>query len=160
VRAGGVGLLAALLIAWFGYGYGTSVLLELGVMRATAGALSKALFLALTILWIIFPTLCIHEMQVRTGGMEALQQAMGRISGDPHIMALLVAWFFLLFIEVAAGFGTAVALAAPVLMKRFGWTLRRAQATFPHCVVNCPCCIRGWAPHCGPAWMAGCVKRA
>jgi lactate permease len=46
VLAGVFGLLAALLIAWFGYGYGISVLPALGVTRATAGALSEALFLA------------------------------------------------------------------------------------------------------------------
>jgi LysR family transcriptional activator of nhaA len=28
--------------------------------------------------------------------------------------------------------------AAPALLKRFGWTLRRAQATFPHCVGELP----------------------
>lgn len=116
-RAGSVGLLVALLVAWFGFGLGTTVMPELGVARTTGGALAEALFLALTILWIIFPALCIHELQVRTGGMDVLQQAMGRVSGDPRIVALLVAWFFVLFVEGAAGFGTSVALAAPFLVS-------------------------------------------
>lgn len=116
-RAGSVGLLVALWVAWFGFGLGTTVMPELGVARTTGGALAEALFLALTILWIIFPALCIHELQVRTGGMDVLQQAMGRVSGDPRIVALLVAWFFVLFVEGAAGFGTSVALAAPFLVS-------------------------------------------
>lgn len=115
-RSGSVGLLLALGIAWFAFGYGTRVLPELGVGVATAGALGEALFLAMTILWIIFPALCIHELQSRTGAIDVLREAMGRLSDDPRIVALLVAWFFVLFIEGAAGFGTSVALAAPFLV--------------------------------------------
>lgn len=116
-RSGSVGLLLALGIAWFAFGYGTRVLPALGVGIATAGALGEALFLALTILWIIFPALCIHELQSRTGAIDVLREAMGRLSDDPRIVALLVAWFFVLFIEGAAGFGTSVALAAPFLVS-------------------------------------------
>lgn len=116
-RSGSVGLLLALCIAWFAFGYGTRVLPELGVGIATTGALGEALFLALTILWIIFPALCIHELQSRTGAIDVLREAMGRLSDDPRIVALLVAWFFVLFIEGAAGFGTSVALAAPFLVS-------------------------------------------
>ncbi len=116
-RAGSTGLLLALVIAWLGFGYGSRVLPELGAGIATVGALGEALFLALTILWIIFPALCIHELQTRTGAIDVLREAMGRLSDDPRIVALLVAWFFVLFIEGAAGFGTSVALAAPFLVS-------------------------------------------
>ncbi|MFC3609266.1 L-lactate permease [Stutzerimonas tarimensis] len=116
-RSGAIGLLMTLAIAWFAFGYGTRVLPELGVAVATGGALAEALFLALTILWIIFPALCIHELQTRTGAIEVLRQAMGQLSEDPRIVALLIAWFFVLFIEGAAGFGTSVALAAPFLVS-------------------------------------------
>jgi len=116
-RAGAAGLALTLLIAWFGFGFGTSVLPELGPATATAWTLAEALFIALTILWIIFPALAIHELQLRTGAVDVLRQAMGRLSDDPRITALLVAWFFVLFIEGAAGFGTSVALAAPFLVS-------------------------------------------
>ena len=116
-RAGGVGLALTLLVAWFGFGYGTEVLPELGVVNATAGALLEALFIAATIVWIVFPALCIHELQLRTGAIDVLRLAMGRLSRDPRIVALPVAWFFVLFVEGAAGFGTSVALAAPFLVS-------------------------------------------
>ena len=116
-RAGGVGLALTLLVAWFGFGYGSEVLPELGVVNATAGALLEALFIAATIVWIVFPALCIHELQLRTGAIDVLRLAMGRLSRDPRIVALLVAWFFVLFVEGAAGFGTSVALAAPFLVS-------------------------------------------
>ena len=116
-RAGGVGLALTLLVAWFGFGYGTEVLPEIGVVNASAGALAEALFIAATIVWIVFPALCIHELQLRTGAIDVLRLAMGRLSRDPRIVALLVAWFFVLFVEGAAGFGTSVALAAPFLVS-------------------------------------------
>ncbi|MDZ7705567.1 MAG: L-lactate permease [Trueperaceae bacterium] len=115
-KAGLIGLGATLLIAWFAFGYGTTRLPDLGVAVATGGALGEAVFIALTILWIIFPALCIHQLQLRTGQVDVLRLAMGRLSPDPRIVALLVAWFFVLFIEGAAGFGTSVALAAPFLV--------------------------------------------
>lgn len=42
---------------------------------------------------------------------------MGQLSPDPRLVAVMVAWFFALFIEGAAGFGTTVALAAPFLVS-------------------------------------------
>ena len=116
-RAGLVGLVVTLGLAWGVFGYGTQALPELGVVGATGGALAEAVFIALTILWIIFPALCIHELQLRTGSVDVIRMAMGRLSDDPRIIALLVAWFFALFIEGAAGFGTSVALAAPFLVS-------------------------------------------
>lgn len=118
-RAGALGLAVALFVAWFAFGYGTLPTPQgppLGVPLATGGALAEALFSAATILWIILPALCIHGLQVRTGQIEVLRAALGGLSGDPRVTALLVAWFFVLFVEGAAGFGTSVALAAPFLV--------------------------------------------
>jgi lactate permease len=116
-RAGIAGFLVTLVIAWQAFGYGTDVLPELGTALATLGALSEAAFITLTVLWIIFPALCIHQLQIRTGAIDELRLALGRLSHDPRIAALLIAWFFVLFIEGAAGFGTPVALAAPFLVS-------------------------------------------
>jgi lactate permease len=116
-RAGLVGLAVALASAWLAFGLGTRVLPTLGPAGAAGGALLEAVFLAATILWIVFPALAIHELQLRTGSVDVLRLAMGRLSGDPRIVALLVAWFFVLFVEGAAGFGTSVALAAPFLVS-------------------------------------------
>ena len=116
-RAGSAGLAVALLLAWFVYGLGTERMPELGRAASTGGAMAEAVFTAATILWIILPALCIHELQTRMGSLDVLKQAMGKVAGDPRIMALLVAWFFVLFVEGAAGFGTSAALAAPFLVS-------------------------------------------
>ncbi len=115
-RAGAVGLALGLLVAVLAFGLGVRTLPELGALTAIGGVLLEAAFIAATILWIVFPALCIHELQLRTGAIDVLRDAMARLTGDPRILALLVAWFFVLFVEGAAGFGTSVALAAPFLV--------------------------------------------
>jgi lactate permease len=115
-RAGLLGMLLSLVIAWIAFSYGRTVYPELGPVLAASGALVEAAFTAATILWIIFPALCIHQMQTQGGAVEVLRASLGRLSPDPRLTALLVAWFFTLFLEGAAGFGTPVALAAPFLV--------------------------------------------
>ncbi|MEM8534746.1 MAG: L-lactate permease [Chloroflexota bacterium] len=116
-KAGAVGLVVALFLAWLAFGYGQRTYSEIGSVFATVGALSEAVITAATILWIIIPALCLHQLQLRSGAIDTLRSAMGRLSDDPRIIALLVAWFFALFIEGAAGFGTSIALAAPFLVS-------------------------------------------
>lgn len=113
-RAGLVGLAVTLLIAWWPFA-GTFTARVSGE-AATVGALAEAFFTAAAILWIIIPALAIHQMQVKSGAIEVLERALGSVTGDPRILALLVAWFFALFMEGAAGFGTSAALAAPFLV--------------------------------------------
>jgi lactate permease len=115
-RAGAAALGLALAVGVFGFGLGREVYPTLGAGGAAGGALAEAGFIALTILWIVFPALCIYQLQVRTGAIEALREAMTRISPDPRVVAVVIAWFFSLFLEGAAGFGTPIALAAPFLV--------------------------------------------
>lgn len=123
--AGLLGLAAALLLAVFPFGLGTDIYPQLGPMAAAGGAMLEGVFVATTILWIIFPALCIFEMQARCGAFRTIRASLARLSDDPRILALLVAWFFGLFMEGVAGFGTPVALAAPILVG-LGFTPVRA----------------------------------
>lgn len=109
--AGTASAAVAVPIAILAFGYG-----EDAMGPSLAGPLLEALFQAATILWIIFPALWIHEYQMRTGATGQLGRYLGRLSDDPRIAALLIAWFFTLFMEGAAGFGTPIALAAPLLV--------------------------------------------
>ncbi len=117
VRAGSTGLLLSIVIAVSVFGYGSVLLPELGVLGAAGGGLLEAAFIAITILWIVFPALCIHELQQASGAIQHMRDAIASLSPDPRITAMMVAWFFSLFMEGAAGFGTAAALAAPFLVS-------------------------------------------
>lgn len=116
-KAGVAGFALSAVLALSVFGLGAEVYPEIGQLGAMLGALSEAGFTSLTILWIIFPALCIYQLQSRTGAMEVLRRSLGRISVDPRIIAILIAWFFAIFLEGAAGFGTTVALAAPFLVS-------------------------------------------
>ena len=118
--AGALGLGVALAVAAFGFGLPGG-----GEMLAGAGA--EALSSTATILWIILPALVIFEMQTRAGALDRLRGALAGISDDRAVQALLIAWFFGLFMEGAAGFGTPVALAAPLLVG-LGFAPLRAVA--------------------------------
>jgi lactate permease len=113
-RAGLLGLGVSILLAWGPFRELFAA--EVGVLAATAGSMAEALFTSLTILWIIIPALALHQMQASSGALAAMEDRLSSVTGDPRVLALLVAWFFALFMEGAAGFGTAAALAAPFLV--------------------------------------------
>ena len=110
-KAGAIGLALALALALLAPGFGFDGALD----PALAGSAAEAGFSALTILWIIFPALALYEYQSRTGAIERIRDALTGLTSDRRLQAVLIAWFFGLFIEGAAGFGTPVALAAPLL---------------------------------------------
>lgn len=87
-----------------------------GLAFSLAGVVAEAGFIALTILGIVGPALGIHVLQRSTGAAARLRLALAVLHPDPRLGALLVAWFFALFLEGAAGFGTPIALAAPFLV--------------------------------------------
>jgi lactate permease len=124
-RAGLAGLVAALGVAYLGFGYGDAVLGEIGRWRAGTFAFAEAGFTAATILWIIFPALCVYELQKRSGAFDVIRAGLASVSTDRRVQVLLIAWFFALFMEGAAGFGTPVALAAPLLVS-LGFTPLKA----------------------------------
>jgi lactate permease len=87
-----------------------------GLPRLLAGVGAEGGFIALTILWILWPALALHQHQQDSGALQALRAGLARLSPDPRLQALWVGWFLALFLEGAAGFGTPVALAAPLLV--------------------------------------------
>jgi lactate permease len=119
-RAGTVGAALALIIGVgvFGFAHGPPDGSPVGASTggALAGTFGEALFTSATILWIVLPALAIHHLQVRTGATELLRVALAGLAADPRLLALLIGWFFALFVEGAAGFGASVALAAPFLV--------------------------------------------
>jgi lactate permease len=115
-RAGLVGLIAAAAVIATNLIPDAATLRELGPAVTLAGALAEAVSTTATILWIIFPALCIYELQLRTGAFDAIHARLADLTVNPRPLVLLIAWFFGLFMEGVAGFGTPVALAAPLLV--------------------------------------------
>jgi len=114
-RAGAIAAVIALVLALWAFDLGGADE-PFGRVGGVVGVLAEAAFISATVIFIIGPALGIHHLQQRTGATQRLQDALSTLTPDPRVAALLIAWFFALFMEGAAGFGTPVALAAPFLV--------------------------------------------
>ncbi|WP_329598343.1 L-lactate permease [Streptomyces pseudovenezuelae] len=106
--AGLTGLLAAALVAWLAYG------MPLG--QALSSAAQGAVFGLFPILWIVVNALWVYRMTVRTRHFDILRRSFGRLSDDPRVQALVVAFCFGALLEALAGFGAPVAICSVMLV--------------------------------------------
>ena len=72
------------------------------------------------------------HVTVETGQFEIIKGSVGRLTPDPRLQALLIAFAFGGFLEGAAGFGTPVAIASTMLVG-LGFTPFSAAAICPAC---------------------------
>jgi hypothetical protein len=72
------------------------------VLDAYTGVVAEGGFLALTILWILWPALAVHRLQTVSGAIDTLRHGLSRLTARPALQALLVGWLFALFFEGAA----------------------------------------------------------
>ncbi|MGH9060983.1 MAG: L-lactate permease, partial [Acidimicrobiales bacterium] len=103
-----IGLLAALVVA--------TVVFGMPVGQAISGALQGAAFGLFPILWIVVNALWVYRVTVRTGHFDVLRRSFGRVSDDPRIQALIIAFCFGALMEALAGFGAPVAISAVMLV--------------------------------------------
>ncbi|MFE3930301.1 L-lactate permease [Streptomyces sp. YIM B13508] len=106
--AGLIGLAAAVAVAWLAYGMPLEQTLSSGVQGAVFGLFP--------IMWIVVNALWIYRMTVRTRHFDILRRSFGRLSDDPRIQALVVAFCFGALLEALAGFGAPVAISAVMLV--------------------------------------------
>ncbi|WP_405908253.1 L-lactate permease [Streptomyces sp. NBC_00828] len=107
-RAGLIGLLAAGLVAWLAYG--------MPVGQTLSSAAQGAVFGLFPILWIVVNALWVYRMTVHTRHFDILRRSFGRLSDDPRIQALVVAFCFGALLEALAGFGAPVAICSVMLV--------------------------------------------
>jgi len=106
--AGLAGLLAAVLVAWLAYG--------MPLDQTVSSAVQGAVFGLFPILWIVVNALWVYRMTVRTRHFDILRRSFGRLSDDPRIQALVVAFCFGALLEALAGFGAPVAICSVMLV--------------------------------------------
>ncbi|CAM5384985.1 L-lactate permease [Streptomyces fumanus] len=106
--AGLTGLLAAVLVARLAYG------MPLG--QAASSAAQGAAFGLFPILWIVVNALWVYRMTVRTRHFDVLRRSFGRLSDDPRVQALVIAFCFGALLEALAGFGAPVAICSVMLV--------------------------------------------
>ncbi|MGH3443499.1 MAG: L-lactate permease [Nitriliruptorales bacterium] len=110
-------VVALLLAAW-----------PLGLERAGfPSALGKGVWTGLWILLIVVPALALYEVLERSGALARLSDGLTRLAPEGRDV-LLVGWVLPSFLQGAAGFGTPIAITAPMLVRR-GYSPVMAVAT-------------------------------
>ena len=77
------------------------------------------------IMWIVLNAIWLYELTVRSGRFEDLRLVIDRISDDPRVQAIIIAFCFGGLLEALAGFGAPVAITGVMLMA-VGFTAMRA----------------------------------
>ena len=87
---------------------------------SSTNMLTAALEGALNAIWpiclVIVAALYTYVLTLETGAMEKIKKMLAGVSEDQRVLALLIAWGFGHFMEGMAGFGTAVAIPAGILI--------------------------------------------
>ncbi|WP_425058255.1 L-lactate permease [Sporomusa carbonis] len=107
-KACGAGLLLSLVIA--------AAVWKMPYMLVLQAALEGGSLALIPIIWVIVSAFFTYNISLNTGAMDRIKNLMSNLSGDRRIQALAIAWGFGGFLESAAGFGTAVAIPASLLI--------------------------------------------
>lgn len=88
----------------------------LSISHVVLASLEGAALALWPILLVIVAALFLYQLSLLSGGMETVKGLLLSISADRRVIGILVAWGFGAFLEGMAGFGTAVAIPAGMLI--------------------------------------------
>lgn len=89
---------------------------KLPVLNTGTAILEGFLMALWPIVVVIVAAVFCYNLTVKTGAMDVIKGMMTSITSDKRILVLLIAWCFGGFMEGMAGFGTAIAIPAGMLM--------------------------------------------
>jgi lactate permease len=118
--AGLAGLASAILVAVFAFG----MPVNLSLLAASQGVI----YGIFPIMWIVVAAIWLYQLTVVSGRFEDLRTAFNRVSGDPRIQGIIIAFCFGGLLEALAGFGAPVAITG-VMLVSLGFAPMRAAAT-------------------------------
>ena len=106
-KAGPVGWVVAMVVAWLYFGAGPEVLLYSQL---------RGILLTLYVLYIIWMALVLYRVVDEAGAITVIGQGIARLTAEPTMQLLLLAWAFSAFLQGVAGFGVPIAVVAPLLI--------------------------------------------
>ncbi|MCU0775553.1 MAG: L-lactate permease [Ideonella sp.] len=157
-RAGLAALALAAVLAHAAFGFGDLATAP-GPAQAWAGVGAEGAFLALTILWILWPALALHRLQQDSGAIDALRGGLSRLTSKPGLQALLVGW--LLGRCSSAGCSRCSSRGRPASARRSrwprrswsGWALRPCRPWCSRCSAMPPASRSArWVRRCSRRW--------
>ncbi|MBX8799604.1 L-lactate permease [Pseudochrobactrum asaccharolyticum] len=106
-QAGTTGIFIAAGIAVFAFEAST---------RALAVASARGIWDAMPILYVIWPALLLYQIMNQSGGYDALRRGISRMSRNELFIIVALGWVFTSFLQGIDGFGTPIAVVAPLLV--------------------------------------------
>lgn len=106
-QAGTTGIFIAAAVAVFAFD--TSA-------RALSVASAKGVWDAVPILYVIWPALLLYHIMNQSGGYDALRRGISRMSRNELFIIIALGWVFASFLQGIDGFGTPIAVVAPLLV--------------------------------------------
>lgn len=106
-KAGPVGWLVAMIVAWGRFGA------SLDLLAVVHG---KALLLTLDVLMIVWAAFLLYRVADEAGAVRMLCEVLPRWTSDRGMQALLIGWPFASFLQGVGGFGVPTAVTAPLLV--------------------------------------------
>lgn len=92
------------------------VAFKLPAVDTFTGALEGIVMGIWPIVYVILAALFTYNVTTKSGSMRTIQDMLSGITTDKRILVLIIAWGFGGFLEAVAGFGTAVAIPAGILI--------------------------------------------
>lgn len=89
---------------------------QMPVVQALSTSVQGFAYGMFPIVWILLTAIWMYEVTVTSGRFEDLRRTFFRISDDPRVVGLLVAFCFGGLLEALAGFGAPVAITAAMLV--------------------------------------------
>lgn len=103
-----IAVVLASVIAFGGY--------HMSIKHVGQSIIEGGVYSLLSICWVILAALLVYNITLKTGALDIIQKMLYSISPDRRIQALIIAFAFGGFLEAVAGFGTAVAIPAGILI--------------------------------------------
>ena len=88
----------------------------MSVMEVVTGTVEGVCAAVWPIGIIMFGAMFVYNLSLRTGAMDVIKNMLASVSNDKRVAALLLGWCFGNFMEGIAGFGTAVAIPAAMMV--------------------------------------------
>lgn len=117
-------------------------------LRALSVSGAKGVWDALPILYVVWPALLLYQLMNQSGGYDALRQGIAKLSRNELFVVVALGWVFTSFLQGIDGFGTPIAVVAPLLVA-FGMK--------PIYAVAIPIIVHIWAKlfgTLGVGWLA------
>ena len=88
----------------------------MSVMEVVTGTVEGVCAAVWPIGIIMFGAMFVYNLSLRTGAMDVIKNMLASVSNDKRVAAILLGWCFGNFMEGIAGFGTAVAIPAAMMV--------------------------------------------